>query len=162
MLSLTSNTTRLPNVPPYNTFSLTCTATVPEGVISPKTFTWQKRRTGPGSGSGFQIVSNSESTVIEPDIPDSQSVLTVTEEVDGVYVYQCLVRLEELAVTNRSRSNPITVTAFCKYLWLNFTVHWISAISYFSPPPSSLHKYPCNRQCCSWRELYPHLHCHCD
>ena len=115
MLSLASNETRLPNVPPHNTFSLTCTATVPEGVISPKTFTWKRRRTGPGSGSDFKMVSNSDSTVIKPDIPDSQSVLTVTEEVDGVYVYQCLVSLAELAVTNRTRSNPITVTAFCKY-----------------------------------------------
>ena len=121
LLSLTSNTTRLPNVPPYNTFSLTCTATVPEGVVSPKTFTWQ-RRIGPGSGSAFQMVSNSDSTVIEPDIPDSQSVLTVTEEVNGVYVYRCLVRLADLAVTGRSQSRRITVTAFCKYLWLNFTV----------------------------------------
>ena len=117
MLSLTSNTTRLLNVPPYNTFSITCTATAPEGVVSPKTFTWQRRRTGPGSGNPFRMVSNSESTVIEPDTPDSQSVLTVTEEVDGVYVYRCLVRLAELAVTDRTQSNPITVsvTAFCKY-----------------------------------------------
>ena len=115
MLSLTPNTTRLPNVNPYNIFSLTCTATVPEGVVSPKTFTWQRRRTGPDLGDAFKIVSNSASTVIKPDIPDSQSVLTVTEEVDGVYVYQCLVRLAELAVTDRVRSNSITVTAFCKY-----------------------------------------------
>ena len=119
MLSLTSNTTRLPNVPPHNTVSLTCTATVPEGVVSPKTFTWQRRRTGPGSGSDFQIVSNSESTVIEPDIPNSQSVLTVTEEVDGVYVYQCSVRLAELAITDSTDSTPITVTAFCKYFMYN-------------------------------------------
>ena len=119
MPSLTSNTTRLPNVSPYNTFSLTCIATAPEGVVSPKTFTWQRRRTGPDLGDAFQSVSNSESTVIEPDIPDSQSVLTVTEEVDGVYVYQCLVRLAKLAVTARARSNPITVTDFCKYFMYN-------------------------------------------
>ena len=119
MLSLTPNTTRLPNVPPYNTFSLTCTATAPEGVVSPKTFTWQRRRTGPDLGDAFQSVSDSESTVIKPDIPDSQSVLTVTEEVDGEYVYQCSVRLAELAVTDRARSTPITVTAFCKYFMYN-------------------------------------------
>ena len=114
LLSLTSNTTDLPNVSPHNTFSLTCTATVPDGVISPKTFTWKRRLTGPGSGSDFQMVDNSVSVVIEPDVPNSQSVLTVTEVVDGVYVYQCLVSLAELGVGNSTDSDPITVSAFCK------------------------------------------------
>ena len=114
LLSLTSTTTRLPNVSPHNTFSLTCTAIVPNGVISPRTFIWKRKRIGPGSGSVFQKVDNSVSVVIEPDVPNSQSVLTVTEVVDGVYVYQCLVSLAELGVGNSTDSTPITVSAFCK------------------------------------------------
>jgi len=42
-VDLTSNTTRLPNMAPYNTFFFACTATVPQGVVSPKTFTWSRR-----------------------------------------------------------------------------------------------------------------------
>ena len=114
LLSLTSNVTHLPNVSPYNTFSLTCTATVPEGVISPKNFTWQRRRTAPGSGSDFQIINNTNNTTIKADVPNSQSVLTVTEAVGGIYVYQCSVCLAELVVENSTDSTPITVSIFCK------------------------------------------------
>ena len=82
--------------------------------MSSKTFTWKRKRTSPVSESDFQMINNNHNTTIKADVPNSQSVLTVTEAVDGVYVYQCSVRLEELAVGNSTDSTPITVTAFCK------------------------------------------------
>ena len=115
VLSLTSNTTHLPNVPPYNTFSLTCTATVPEGVISSKTFSWRRKRNSPGSESDFQIINNNNNTTIDFDVLNSQSVLTVTETVGGIYIYQCSVCLADLAVENSTDSTPITVSIFCKF-----------------------------------------------
>ena len=86
-LDLTSNTTRLPNIAPYNTFSLTCTATVPQGVVSPKTFTW-RRRIGPSTRGLNDTTDNGDSILITStnlDQPTSTSVLTVRETTAGDY-----------------------------------------------------------------------------
>ena len=106
-LDLTSNTTRLPNIAPYNTFSLTCTATVPQGVVSPKTFTW-RRRIGPQLSPLTLITTGITSTNL--DQPTSTSVLTVTETTAGDYRYRCRVDLRELSVGETIDVDPINVT----------------------------------------------------
>ena len=111
-LSLTANTTRLPNVPPYNTFSLTCTATAPEGVVSPKTFTWWRQN---ALSINLAQINNNETNYINSSTlnqPKSTSVLTVTETTAGEWYYHCNVTLFELTnVTNGIRSHPIHVTS---------------------------------------------------
>ena len=111
-LSLTSNTTRLPNVAPYNTFSLTCTATVPEGVVSPKTFTWWRRK---ALSNILAQINNNETIQINSSTlnqPVSTSVLTVTETRAAEWYYRCNVTLGELTkVTNGICSHPIHVTS---------------------------------------------------
>ena len=111
-LSLTSNITRLPNVSPYNTFSLTCTATAPEGVVSPKTFSWW-RRNAEMNNKLVQINHSETNHIISSTVnqPKSTSVLTVTETTAGEWYYDCIVTLEELTnVTNEAGSHPIHVT----------------------------------------------------
>ena len=111
MVNVVSNTTRLPNVAPYNTFSLTCTATVPQGVVSPKTFTW-RRRIG-ASTSGLTAITGNSSILINStnlDQPTSTSVLTVRETTAGDYRYRCMADLSELTVGNTMDVYPINVT----------------------------------------------------
>ena len=117
-LSLTSNTTRLPNIPPYNTFSLTCTATAPEGVVSQRTFTWWRRNAVTNSNL-TEVLSNNKFNIINStsDQPVSTSVLTVTETTAGEWYYHCNVTLEELTnVTDEAGPHPIHVTSKSLYL----------------------------------------------
>ena len=117
-LSLTPITTRLPNVHPYNTFSLTCTATAPEGVVSPKTFSWWRRNAV--SNNNLSLIHDNETIQINSSSlnqPKSTSVLTVTETTAGEWYYHCIVTLEELTnVTNEAGSHPIHVTGKSLYL----------------------------------------------
>ena len=111
-MNLTSNTTHLPNTAPYNTFSLTCTATVPQGVVSPKTFTW-RRRIGSSTDDLTDITDNGDSILITStnlDQPTSTSVLTVKETTAGDYRYRCRVDLGELPVFSKTDVYPINVT----------------------------------------------------
>jgi len=97
---------------PYNTFSLTCTATAPQGVVSPKKFTW-RRRIGSSTGGLNDITDNGGSILITStnlDQPTSTSVLTVRETTAGDYRYRCRVDLNELTVGDTADVYPITVT----------------------------------------------------
>ena len=111
-LSLTPNTTRLPNVHPYNIFSLTCTATAPEGVVSPKNFTWWRQNAV--INNNIAQINHSEAIQIinrALEHPVSTSVLTVTETTAGEWYYYCSVTLKELTnVTNEAGSHRIHVT----------------------------------------------------
>ena len=143
-LSLTPNTTRLPNVAPYNTFSLTCTATAPEGVVSPKTFTWWRQNAE--MNNKLLQINHSETIHINSSTlnqPVSTSVLTVTETTAGEWYYRCTVTLEELTnVTNEAGSHPIQVTGksfYCLQYFYDLTdqqLHCISAfLGQMSPEP---------------------------
>ena len=100
-LSANLNTTRFPNISPYNVFCINCTATVPAGVAAPE---W-KRRTGNG---GLSTVRNGGSFYSGLDMLTSTSILTVTETSSGVWNYQCEVNLVDVCATEDS--GPITVT----------------------------------------------------
>ena len=112
-LDLTSSTTHLLNIAPFNTFSLTCTATVPQGVVSPKTFTWRRRRIGPSKRGFNDITENGDSILINStnlNQPTSTSVLTVREIITGDYRYRCKVQLSELSLMIKTDKYPINVT----------------------------------------------------
>ena len=104
-----SSTTRLPNTTPYNTFTLTCTATAPMGVIESKTFTWRRTSGSGGSCGSFSEITDSGTLQItnsNVDQPVSTSVLTVTETTAAVWRYCCQATLfdgsgtsDEVAVT---------------------------------------------------------------
>ena len=98
---------------PYNTFSLTCTATAPQGVVSPKAFRW-RMRIGADMGGLTEVADNGDSiliTSVDLTQPTSTSVLTVREAAAAVYRYRCRVDLTELAVINNIDEYPINVSS---------------------------------------------------
>ena len=112
-LAVLSSTTRLPNVDPYNTFTLTCTATAPMGVIESKIFTWRRRSGSGGSCGSFSVVINSGIfQIVNSNVnqPVSTSVLTVTETTAAEWRYCCQASL--LGVTGNDEVS-VTVTGEC-------------------------------------------------
>ena len=117
-LTLTANTTRLPNVAPYNTFSLTCTATSSvEGVGNvalPKRFLWRRRYT-PSESTFYLLASNASINIVDGDnlnLPTSSSILGVTEDIPQNYWYCCQVDLDvpEDNISTRTDIYPVIVT----------------------------------------------------
>ena len=101
-VSLEPNTTRLPTEPPYNTFTITCTATAPEGVVAGKTIEWM-RRIGSSTTGLSEITDNGNTIQIVAtglNQPETISVLTVTETTPGDYRYRCRVDIPELTIDN--------------------------------------------------------------
>ena len=99
---------------PYNTFTLTCTATAPMGVVEPKVFTWRRTTASGGSCGSFGVVTESVTRQIansNVDQPESTSELTVTETTDAVWRYCCQASL--LGVTGASDVVAVTVTGEC-------------------------------------------------
>ena len=117
IVTLTANTTRLPNEAPYNTFSLTCNATSSvEGrnVALPKRFLW-RRRYGPSEFTLDLLTSNATIQIQDGDNlyqPTSFSMLTVTEDITQNYRYRCRVDLSLPTDTIYTRTDiyPINVT----------------------------------------------------
>ena len=114
-MSVTPSTTRLPNVAPYNTFSVTCTATsFVQGseVAFTSTFTWgYQRGNAVGAATGFTTV---QTGIVNRDLAlaRSNSELTVSETTAGMYTYRCQANLD-LSTDNifgRNDYYPITVT----------------------------------------------------
>lgn len=73
----------------YNTFSITCMAEVPSGLQLSKTIRWEVSEGGAPSNP---VSDNGDTITITDsglDNPISSSVLMVTEDVAGQYVYTC-------------------------------------------------------------------------
>ena len=101
-VSLEPNTTRLPTEPPYNTFTITCTATAPEGVVAGKTIEWM-RRIGSSTTGLSEITDNGNTIQIVTtgfNQPETTSVLTVTETAPGDYRYRCRVDIPEISIND--------------------------------------------------------------
>ena len=99
---------------PYNTFTLTCTATAPPGVIEPKTFTWRRTTASGGSCGSFGVVTESGTRQIansNVNQPVSTSELTVTETTAAEWRYCCQASL--FGVTGASDVVAITITGEC-------------------------------------------------
>ena len=115
IITFTANTTRLPNVAPYNTFSLTCSATsLVQGseVAFTKSFTWSYQMGNRvGATSGFTTVRMG---IVNRglSLARSTSELTVSETTAGMYTYRCQANLVLSAdnIFGRNDYYPITVT----------------------------------------------------
>ena len=85
---------RLPPLPPYNTFLLTCSEALPSTVHSflQVQFTWQRSKdTGGFSNLTVPEGINTDvggATILRTD-GDGFSILNVTETVSGDYTYRC-------------------------------------------------------------------------
>ena len=79
--------------PPYNTFTLNCTASVHDTILVPKTFHWRVRF----SGQEMNVSSNGDRILITDmnlNAPTSNSILRVTENISGSYQYICTAVLQ--------------------------------------------------------------------
>ena len=126
IISLEPSTTRILNVEPYNTLTITCTAS--SSNTSAKTFTWIRQKRGtfdyneltPNNVTVWIVNTNLEQQV-------STSVLTVKETL-GVrpyntlyYYYRCRVDISDIGVSD-SRRVGIQVTGE-SYGFLECSMH---------------------------------------
>ena len=108
---LESNTTRLPTAAPCYTFTLTCTASVPDTVIVDKMLTWSQG-VGPSTTGLTDVIDNSNTfQITTTDLTAAMitSVLTVTETTAGDYRYRCEVELSDISVMGSADVYPISV-----------------------------------------------------
>ena len=77
------------DVPPSNSFTLTCTATSASNSMATKVFTWYKQALG--SGSSMELIHNGGSVIIATSVDNS--TLTASETQSGGYVYNCSARI---------------------------------------------------------------------
>ena len=117
MLSLSLNATDLPNVAPYNTFTITCTASVPLGVVSPKTFQWRRQANRSCSEEIPNLRNNSDSIIIvntDTNEPLSTSMVSVKETLANTWSYCCQAVMDELNIMT-IESTSITITGRLQY-----------------------------------------------
>ena len=84
-VSITPAQIRVIDVPPRNSFILTCTATSPSSSAGTKVFTWSKRTIS--SESFTEVIHNGRSVVVATS--GDTSTLTTSETQSGGYVYNC-------------------------------------------------------------------------
>ena len=77
------------DIAPYNTFTLTCTATVPSNVSGTKSFEW--RRGAAGSDANELLAPNEDVTIINLNVENttSASILVANQNVSGSFTYVC-------------------------------------------------------------------------
>ena len=95
MLTLLPNTSRLPNVAPYNIFTITYTATTPEGVALPKTFYWWRETSRDCSNENrASLSSNNSIQIVNRNLNESlsTSIITVKEKIVSKWSYCCLFK----------------------------------------------------------------------
>ena len=121
-LSAISSTTRLPDVTPYNTFNLTCTATAPEGVVAPKTFTWRRADPADVTCIDFSVVGGNVDSNLEQPVSTSALNVTVGNADIGTLRYCCQVSITDMGVAVSDNSvTSVTVVGesacVCYYLY---------------------------------------------
>ena len=94
-LSAVSSTTRLPDVAPYDTFNLTCTATAPEGVVTPKTFIWRRADPADVTCNDFSAVGGNVDSNLEQPVSTSVLTVTVSNADIGTLRYCCQVSITD-------------------------------------------------------------------
>ncbi len=111
-MSVEANSTRFPTEPPYNTFTILCTASVPDGVVAAKTIGWL-RRIGSGISGLTDVTANGDTILIDSSdltLAVITSRLTVTEDTAGNYRYRCQVDIADLGITETDDVHPINVS----------------------------------------------------
>ena len=120
-LVLVSSTTRLPDVAPYNTFSLTCTATAPEGVVAPKVFTWRRADPADDTCDDFSVVGGNVDSNLEQPVSTSTLNVTVSNADIGTLRYCCQVSITDLddmdVSDNRVTSITVVGESGCLTVW---------------------------------------------
>ena len=108
-MSVTPDQITVIDVPPSNSFTLTCAATAASNTSAMMVFTWVKRSLG--SESATQLIHNGESVSIV--LSDDSSTLTTSETQSGGYIYNCSVRIgdaeassDTAIVSVRGKKNP--------------------------------------------------------
>ena len=110
---MSTESDRVPGVPPYNTFQLTCESDSPEYLESVSFEIRWIRETGPDQQ---QIVtSDDDLTTIETSLVDSKpvSVLTVSQATPAQYVFFCEIEYrngEDLIAYGSSNYSDVTVS----------------------------------------------------
>jgi len=107
---MTTATTRILNVPPYNTFTATCSATVEVTGLEGRDQLrrrWQWKRIGVGDGSFLPV-----SDMFHTD-SGSSSVLSISETTSGSVGYRCRFDLE--GTDNIHRIDQAFVSLVGKY-----------------------------------------------
>ncbi len=110
-MSVEANSTRLPTESSYNTFTILCTASVPDGVFAAKSIGWL-RRIGSGITGLTDVTANGDTTLIDSSdltLAMITSRLTVTEDTAGDYTYRCRVDIFDLGVFETEDVYPINV-----------------------------------------------------
>ena len=97
-VSAVSSITRLPDVTPYNTFTLTCTATAPEGVVAPKTFIWRRADPADGTCDDFSVVGSNVDSNLEQPVSTSALNVAVSNADIGTLRYCCQVSITDLGI----------------------------------------------------------------
>ena len=85
------------DVEPLNTFSIMCTAVLPDGTAAPKSFRWE--RLLQGTSVSENLTDNGDNVIIVDEnlsSPTSTSILTVRENTAGNYTYTCTATLQTL------------------------------------------------------------------
>ena len=110
-LSAVSSTTRLPDVAPYNTFTLTCTATAPEGVVAPKTFIWRRADPADFTCNDFSVVGGNMDSNLEQPVSTSVLTVTVSNADIGTLRYCCQASITDMgmAVSGNSMTSITAV-----------------------------------------------------
>ena len=117
-------TSRVLDVSPYNTFSLTCTVTSRvNGAATPLTKTVQWMRSIDSSEAVELSSSISGVTISRSDLdqPTSTSTISVDADTAGDHAYTCRVSLDVSPATddiNGQDSTNIDVQGMCLYVWL--------------------------------------------
>ena len=109
-LSAVSSTTRLPDVTPYNTFHLTCTATAPEGVIAPKIFIWRRADPADVTCGDFSVVGGNVDSNLEQPVSTSVLNVTVSDADIGILRYCCQVSITDLSGMDVSDNSVTSIT----------------------------------------------------
>ena len=108
-LSAVSSTTRLPDVTPYNMFTLTCTATAPEGVVAPKIFTWRRADPADDTCDDFSVAGGNVDSNLEQPVSTSTLNVTVSNADIGTLRYCCQVSITDLGMAV-SGNNVTSIT----------------------------------------------------
>ena len=92
------------DVPPYNTFSIACTATFPANTTTNKQFVWRQGSSGTSSvlttGPGVNV------TNLDLTSQTSTSILSVSATLSGSFYYTCEVTVQS---TQTSATSFVTV-----------------------------------------------------
>ena len=117
-------TSRVLDVSPYNTFSLTCTAAGRVNGVAralTKTIQWMRSI---DSSEAVELSSSTSGVTISRsnlDQPTSTTTITVNADTAGDHTYTCRVSLDVSPATddiNGQDSTNIDIQGMCWYVWL--------------------------------------------